>query len=1541
MVRKLKGRGVSLPLIYAGMAMLISAMISAVPSQIIGSVAFTEGFENGVDWSSYTTGNVTFDSGVWEFSEVYPENSTNSYAGSKAARINDDTPGAFITTPAVNSVDSIAFYYRELNSGGGIFSVQKSVGGEAFTEISTNDFSGTDYQYFVLNVDDPSDNIRIRIVNDDNPGHLIIDNFTVWGGVVLPEPINHATAFTATADAYDAIDLTWTDAEAGSQAPAGYLIKSSTTDLTSITAPVDGTSEMDDLDLSDGSGVVNVSYGEESYVWNGLSAETTYYFKIYPYTNSGSDIDYKTDGTVPEATATTAEQPDVITANDFESQTFGGWTTYDASGSNNWEVTSYSGNYYAECTNYNSTGNVDDWLISPALDLDSYSGEVLNFISADGYNSDNYNLDVVISTNYSGSGDPEAAGVTWTALNPALAPAQSSGYSDWVSSGDVDLSGYSGTAYIAFHYDGGDATPTWQIDDIQITGFLTATATIPTVSTIAATNVTAGSAQLNGTVNPNYGSTTVKFAYGETTAYLDTIIAAQSPINGGTEVSVTATVNGLTPNMTYHFKVFAENSAGSAEGNDMSFSTSATSLSIVNESFENGFGSWQTYNVLGDQEWFIDSYSGSSFIKMSGYQSGSTYENEDWLISPPLNLGDYADEILSFATAQNYGDDNTTLQVLVSNDYDGVGDPSAVDYTWTDFSDQATFSAGGYAWASSGDLDISSYDGDSVYVAFKYYCPASNARTWEVDSIQVSGILTGSQDSPIAITDSASAITYDSATLYGTVNASNDTTVVVFEWGESTSYGNIGTVMQSPLMGGYDVSVSLDLSGLMANTQYHYRVSAENSLGMTQGSDHTFTTLEIPGPHVEGAISISDTTVGLRYTNVVDSASAVNPANYVFDSGLAVNSVVLNDSVTVILKTAVQTSIHDSLEVSNVEDTTGTAMMSQRVGINLGLWNIGDVTAQTEEPYMPDYLDQNFRVQGVIVSTSVGGASYYEVALQDNSGGIDLFQYGGFDSITLAYADSVEMVGTVGFYNGKTEFEPVEEDFVTILAHNATLPDPEVITVADMGEGYENILIKIKNVTMVDPVSAWPSSGQSANLDITDGTDTLTMRIDGDTDAEDAAPPSGLFSITGIGGQYDSSEPYDGGYQISPRFPSDFEYLESNIMLTGAYAISSNEVELMFNSTLDATSAETTDNYSFDSGTTVEVAMAEDNRVVLGIIPPTPGIHDTLRISGLKDTTGAMVEDQKAGLNIGLWTLADVLEDANSDDVPDHRGERFVVSGTVISPDFQGDSGWEQALYDGTAGIIGFSSDDTLFALGDSISIAGELTNFANKDEIEPFNLQSIELLGMGTVPEPQVTTLTDIGSALESQLVRVNSVEITDVGSWPAPGGSASLHVTDGSDTLEMRIDGDLTLDEMPAPDSTLIDLIGIVGQFSFSDPTTGFQILPRFPEDIIEKGVVGVGGETDLPMTFALDQNYPNPFNPTTTIKYQLPEAAQVQLVVFNMLGQQVKTLVNEQKEAGYYQIQWNGTNDAGLHVSTGVYFYQIHAGSYTQTHKMLFMK
>ena len=102
----------------------------------------------------------------------------------------------------------------------------------------------------------------------------------------------------------------------------------------------------------------------------------------------------------------------------------------------------------------------------------------------------------------------------------------------------------------------------------------------------------------------------------------------------------------------------------------------------------------------------------------------------------------------------------------------------------------------------------------------------------------------------------------------------------------------------------------------------------------------------------------------------------------------------------------------------------------------------------------------------------------------------------------------------------------------------------------------------------------------------------------------------------------------------------------------------------------------------------------------------------------------------------------------------------------------------------------------------------------------------------------------------------------------------------------------------------------------------------------------VLSINGEL-LPEVFSLHQNYPNPFNPVTKLRYDLPENGHVNITIYDMLGREVKTLINQTQDAGYKSVIWDATNDYGKPVSAGVYLYQIQAGKHISTKKMVLLK
>ena len=319
----------------------------------------------------------------------------------------------------------------------------------------------------------PGSNLWIRWsdANDfGSDGIYAIDNLTMTvstGTVVIdPQPTNYPTLFSSVSGALN-VTLNWVDAT-GAQLPAGYLIKASKLD--NIGAPVDGIAVPDDIDLSDGTGAKNIAQGVQTFSFTNLTPGTPYFFKIFSYTNSGTAIDYKTDGTIPSITTKTKDVIDYQTFNTGIAP----WTQFSVTGAQIWQndtTHGVNGTMCAKISGYLAGADYDneDWLISPVLNFNDNDNEILSFQTAmKDFGVGNSTFALLASTDYT-SGNPSANG-TWTELTDqaTLSP----GNYAWTQSGLIDVSSFSGTnVHFAFKYTSDTSNSrTWEVDDVLISG---------------------------------------------------------------------------------------------------------------------------------------------------------------------------------------------------------------------------------------------------------------------------------------------------------------------------------------------------------------------------------------------------------------------------------------------------------------------------------------------------------------------------------------------------------------------------------------------------------------------------------------------------------------------------------------------------------------------------------------------------------------------------------------------------------------------------------------------------------------------------------------------------------------------------------------------------------------------------------------------------------------------------------------------------------------------------------------------------------------
>ncbi len=397
----------------------------------------------------------------------------------------------------------------------------------------------------------------------------------------------------------------------------------------------------------------------------------------------------------------------------------------------------------------------------------------------------------------------------------------------------------------------------------------------PTAVTGAAGGVTLDQATLNGTVNAGGSETIVTFEYGTDTGYGGTYTADQSPVGGTSDTAVSVTIYELLPNTLYHYRVVAQGRGGTAYGADMTFTTPDNPPNVRTDP-ATGIGS-DTATLVGAVT--VGVYETTVWFEWgtdTGY--GNTVPGSTSPIDFPYPVNNYPEIAVLTGLADNttyhyriaasnvngtsYGQDMTftlgavgTAPTAVTTAATAVGSETATLNGTVNAKDSETtvvFEYGldtGYGTTVnavqspvSGNTDtaVSAIIDDVVHsTTYHYRLVATNANgtTTGVDMT-----FTTLPASPTAETGAASGVGATTATLNGTVNANDDSTVVTFEYGTDTGYGSTVVAVQGPVTGSADTAVSAALTGLTDGVVYHYRVVAVNGGGTAYGEDMTFTT---------------------------------------------------------------------------------------------------------------------------------------------------------------------------------------------------------------------------------------------------------------------------------------------------------------------------------------------------------------------------------------------------------------------------------------------------------------------------------------------------------------------------------------------------------------------------------------------------------------------------------------------------------------------------------------------------------------------------
>ena len=228
---------------------------------------------------------------------------------------------------------------------------------------------------------------------------------------------------------------------------------------------------------------------------------------------------------------------------------------------------------------------------------------------------------------------------------------------------------------------------------------------------------------------------------------------------------------------------------------------------------------------------------------------------------------------------------------------------------------------------------------------------------------------------------------------------------------------------------------------------------------------------------------------------------------------------------------------------------------------------------------------------------------------------------------------------------------------------------------------------------------------------------------------------------------------------------------------------------------------------------------------------------------------------------------------------------------------------------------------DTMLAVADQSKWLDDSTN--------------IQIASHG-VSESNNINATDLGWNLDPKYINKQIERNKD---WLDNG----VHNTFTDVLWNVQDDGEFTVVEWPLP----MDFTYSTSSAAYTHAEGGFPVgdLNHFPDRKAAWATSGLSTDNEdnkiTPSVFVLSQNYPNPFNPSTEISFSIDQTLDVNLSIYNMLGQKVRTLTNGSKNAGTHTLQWNGLDEMGQNVSTGIYLYRLTSGSKSITKKMAFMK
>ena len=585
----------------------------------------------------------------------------------------------------------------------------------------------------------------------------------------------------------------------------------------------------------------------------------------------------------------------------------------------------------------------------------------------------------------------------------------------------------------------------------------------------------------------------------------------------------------------------------------------------------------------------------------------------------------------------------------------------------------------------------------------------------------------------------------------------------------------------------------------------------------------------------------------------------------------------------------------------------------------------------------------------------------------------------------LFEGDLVQLTGYVYEYtpqNGEA-VSNMTELFITepinIIDFEQPLPYVDTVQTGDLrwpteAEQWGNVMVRIEDAVVTNnnlTYDVFEADDGSGEILVDDDSDSLAAYFQ-EPPAGVGPPPIGTFISSMEGWVYHHYGSYEDSntYNLCPLYPEDIEFGSGPPVIMSlsrnpcAPVSSDSEVEVSCVIIDNSIIFEALIHYSVDGGAYNTATMSsQDDSVFTGIIPVANNNTVFYYVSATDDGADQSepktsiypydIEHEQLGFHVtDDLTISMIQETPWSSGNTFYNGCNVSLSGIVTADTAQYNSVYSAyALQDGTGqwnGLI-FDTDEIVqLTRGDDVSITGLITESAIGDEFG-YELDGNTRLINASVtinssgndsPTPLVTSCEDLSQtadeveSYEGVLVKLNNVTVSAVNQY-------DWAITDASG-FEALIDDDMATMEADNMMSTLAEgqeLEYVMGVFNFSYGTYKVQI--RDVNDLGSMG--GVNNDVEInPYAYALYDNFPNPFNPETQIRFSIGGQENVKLVIYDMMGRQVRTLINgDSFSAGFHVVNWNGFDTKGQRVPSGMYIYRIKAGDFISDKKMLLVK